>query len=90
MRYYLLSATVLLTIAGVLMIIGLPYAVTHPLPKGNVYGGCSYLNAHGQAVNNCNPVYLQLTLYGVIVSAVGVLMLVGHCVTKKENVANHS
>jgi len=73
-------------LASIFLSFGLPVTITHLPAGGIVYGGSSFLDQNGHVVNYYDPIYGQATLFGVLASAVGVIMLVLQRTSKKETI----
>jgi hypothetical protein len=75
----------LFSLAGILLVYGLPNAIMHPVPRGiTLYGGSSFLDENGRIVNYYNPIYSQAAAYGIVASMAGILMLVLHLMSRKR------
>lgn len=88
MQIYLIAAIALFSIAGLLLGYGLPNTILHPRPGGSLYGGSTFLDENGNFVNYYNPIYGLTTVYGMLASAVGIVMFVLYRTSANYTVEN--
>jgi hypothetical protein len=87
-QVYLLSAIAMFSLASLLLGYGLPNTIMHPVPGGNLYGSSSFLDEHGRVITYYDQSYAQSTVYGILGSVVGIVMLALHRTSKKHAVEN--
>jgi hypothetical protein len=90
--YYLISAITLFLISGILLAYGLPNTIMHPRPGGIIlYGGGSFLDRNGNIIDYYDPIYAQITVYGILASVVGVVMMFAlYRTSKKKGLVENS
>jgi hypothetical protein len=88
LKGYLPASIAFLSLAGLLLSIGLPYVIAYPWSIRDFNAGCISINEQGQSINTCDRIYFYLTIFGIISSVIGMAMMIGHRATKKEQVEN--
>jgi hypothetical protein len=86
-QVYLVSAIAMFSLTSLLLGYGLPNTIMHPVP-GGLYGGSSFLDENGRVITYYDPSYAQSTVYGILGSVFGIVMLVLHRTSKKHAVEN--